>query len=530
MSLPTEIDSAGSVTVSSSGSATTTAASSPYWPTKQTIDTRRQTKNSRKIYSPSQLSSLPGFTDEGPTRDARKRAITTAKNSGKPLKITATQFKLQVDGALKNVYEQMARTYRWAYNEAVAFYKTFGITRPEEWSAKRGYEIRDHVLARAAERSWTAKFPRKLIQQGAEEFVKAVKSSWALYKSKLGHPNRKRQPARPNFHYRLKTDNISRWRFTLPSKACTLRDGRIFLTKSVLREQWGIIDGATVSQRSGKRGVGIDHAFGPDHHPFSEIAICKLISGEIVIRLTCYEREVESKQEVLDERTASSEEEPDESDGTILGSKDQAPRVAISLDPGKRTFLTGYMHEIGCGDIDVDLNMRLLELRQRLQNVDEALAGRYKDMSEPPRGKTRRGLIRRRRKIESKISAIVDDAHWKLAHWLCGVADDIVLGKFYVPGIVRGCICGSTKWVLLRQRHCLFRQRLLHVAGQYRGVKLHLQNEAYTSKTCTHCGKLNERLGASKTFTCGNCGKVFDRDANAARNIMLRWLVETVSS
>ena len=437
--------------------------------------------------------------------------------SDRPIKITATQFKLRLSDAQRNVYEQMARTYRWAYNEAVAHYRTLKITEPEQWSTKLSYEIRDRVLAKATERSWTAKFPRKLIQQGAEEFTKAVKSSWALYKSKLSRPNRKRQPARPSFHYRLKADASSRWRFTLPKGACTMTDGRIFLAKNVLREQWGIADGAAVCQRTGKRGFSVDQAFGPDHHPLSEIAVCKLIGGEIVIRLTCYAQEADAGNDLTDGDGA----------GTIPGSENQAARVAISLDPGKRTFLTGYMNEVGCGDVDVDLNARLLSLRQRLQNVDDALAGRYKAMSCPPRGLTRRRLIRRRRAIESRTSAIVDDAHWKLAHWLCGVADDIVLGKFYVPGIVKGCLCGSTKWVLLRQRHCLFRQRLLHVAGQYRGVKLHLQNEAYTSKTCTHCGTLNERLGASKTFACGSCSKVFDRDGNASRNIMLRWLAET---
>jgi putative transposase len=62
-------------------------------------------------------------------------------------------------------------------------------------------------------------------------------------------------------------------------------------------------------------------------------------------------------------------------------------------------------------------------------------------------------------------------------------------------------VAASTKWILLRQRHCLFRDRLRHVASQYRGVELHMQNEAYTSKTCTHCGKLNESLGSSKVFS-----------------------------
>lgn len=64
----------------------------------------------------------------------------------------------------------------------------------------------------------------------------------------------------------------------------------------------------------------------------------------------------------------------------------------------------------------------------------------------------------------------------------------------------QGGIAGSVKWVLLRQRHCLFRQRMMRVCGRYLGTKTHLQNDAFTSKTSTSCGRSNEQLGSSKVF------------------------------
>lgn len=464
----------------------------------------------RTIYSPSRLSSLPGYTDGGPTRDARKRAISQARADGIAIKISAKQFTLQLDEHQRSVYEKMATAYRWAYNEAVARYRTERVTDPDEWSTRKAYSVRDRVLEKARTCKWTERYPRKLLQQGAEEFTKAVKSSWALFKSKLSSARGRRyQPRRPTFKFRSRKDWTDRWRFTLPKAACTLVDGKLFLCKNTLGSHWGLKQGVVA-----KGQEELEHAFEKDGKPFSEVAVCKLLNGDIVLRVTCYEQ-----------AKATECSEPG-NENQVAGNEESHERVAISLDPGKRTFLTGYVNGVGCGDVDADLNARLGRLYERLQKVDAGLAGRIEGMVAPPVGKRRRRLLGRRRAVESRIAAIVDDAHWKLAHWLCSVADDLVVGKFYVPGIVRGCVASSTKWILLRQRHCLFRDRLRHVASQYVGVQVHMQNEAYTSKTCTHCGKLNEGLGSSKTFHCPHCGKVFDRDANAARNIMLRWLTE----
>ena len=51
---------------------------------------------------------------------------------------------------------------------------------------------------------------------------------------------------------------------------------------------------------------------------------------------------------------------------------------------------------------------------------------------------------------------------------------------------------------------------------------MEIVTEHGTSKTCTKCGEWNTHLGSSKVFTCPTCAFSGDRDACAARNILLR--------
>jgi putative transposase len=48
--------------------------------------------------------------------------------------------------------------------------------------------------------------------------------------------------------------------------------------------------------------------------------------------------------------------------------------------------------------------------------------------------------------------------------------------------------------------------------------------EDYTSVTCGSCGKYNEKLGGSKDFICPYCDYKADRDINASRNILLKYI------
>jgi len=52
-------------------------------------------------------------------------------------------------------------------------------------------------------------------------------------------------------------------------------------------------------------------------------------------------------------------------------------------------------------------------------------------------------------------------------------------------------------------------------------TKLYIVSEAYTSKTCTRCGVLNN-IGSNEIYHCKECDLVIDRDINGARNILLK--------
>ncbi len=77
---------------------------------------------------------------------------------------------------------------------------------------------------------------------------------------------------------------------------------------------------------------------------------------------------------------------------------------------------------------------------------------------------------------------------------------------------------------MLTWSHYAFRALLKAKAELYPWVMDIECNEAYTSKTCGGCGVLNHKLGGSKTFRCTSCGYIADRDINAARNILVRFL------
>ena len=74
--------------------------------------------------------------------------------------------------------------------------------------------------------------------------------------------------------------------------------------------------------------------------------------------------------------------------------------------------------------------------------------------------------------------------------------------------------------------HYRFKMRLINKTRQYQHCKIVLCDEHYTSKTCGECGNLHHGLGGNKNFHCPDpeCDAQMDRDFNAARNILLRYL------
>jgi putative transposase len=85
-------------------------------------------------------------------------------------------------------------------------------------------------------------------------------------------------------------------------------------------------------------------------------------------------------------------------------------------------------------------------------------------------------------------------------------------------------IGSKTARAMLGWSHYRFKQRLLNKTREYPWCKVIICDEHYTSKTCGNCGHLHMKLGSSKTFKCPQCHVEMDRDINAARNILLRYL------
>lgn len=216
----------------------------------------------------------------------------------------------------------------------------------------------------------------------------------------------------------------------------------------------------------------------------------------------------------------------------------------IALDPGVRTFLTGFdpnQTVLEIGKQDVTRLCRLAHHKDKFLSQLDQLQPKWtqKERHEYDHGDPRLAFVkkhwRQRRKIRSlllrlqqRIENLVTDLHWKTANFLCSNYDVILLPKLEVSRLVRKDergqrrkISKSTVRRMLLLSHYKFRQRLLCKAKQH-GVLVLFVNEAYTSKTCTRCGILNHTLGSQKVFRCADCGLQMDRDIAGARNIFLR--------
>jgi putative transposase len=180
----------------------------------------------------------------------------------------------------------------------------------------------------------------------------------------------------------------------------------------------------------------------------------------------------------------------------------------VSLDPGVRTFMTAFSNqgvfEFGISDIK-----RISRLQHHLSNL---------------KGSRKRNA---RARVYKRIQHLIDDLHWKVAKFLTTNFENIYIPEFNVGQMVQSNNLRSvTKREMLALSHYKFRMRLIHAAHKY-GSNIFVVNESYTSKTCTNCGVLNDKLGSSKTFNCNTCGLTLDRDINGARNVLLRALVDS---
>lgn len=182
---------------------------------------------------------------------------------------------------------------------------------------------------------------------------------------------------------------------------------------------------------------------------------------------------------------------------------------AVALDPGVRTFITYYSDS--CFGKLGESNFR--DIYRVCLSLDRAISKRAKaDL------KARRRLGNAVCRIRWRIRDLISELHHKVASFLVRNFDTIFLPVFETSQMVTK-LCSKVARSMLSFAHYRFRQFLKFKAREYSCEVIDV-NEAYTSKTCSYCGKIHN-IGKKKQLKC-SCGANVDRDYNGARGIYIK--------
>jgi putative transposase len=185
------------------------------------------------------------------------------------------------------------------------------------------------------------------------------------------------------------------------------------------------------------------------------------------------------------------------------------PMNYCGIDPGVRTFMTAF------GNTGLtEYNYREKTLKQLDLQIKHLKSNRNK------KHRVRKTIIN---KLETRKSNLIDELHWKTINHIIKNNDFIFYGNIKSHNIVKkGKNCTLNRDIN-NLKFYKFKERLLFKALE-RGCKVHLVNEANTTKTCSFCGCVND-VGASKIFKCKQCNHVFGRDVNAGKNILMKGII-----
>lgn len=188
--------------------------------------------------------------------------------------------------------------------------------------------------------------------------------------------------------------------------------------------------------------------------------------------------------------------------------------ASVGLDFGLKTYLT--LNDGTRIGNPLFLKQDLNELRRRSRALSRCGKGSN-------HRKARRMDLER---LHERIRNRRDDWQWKTCHELCGKYGTICIEDLNLLGMAR--LWGRKVNDLA---FGAFVRKLEHVASKY-GTKVVKVDRFYpSSKTCSVCQYVNERLSLrDRSWTCPSCGASHDRDLNASVNILRQGIASSGST
>lgn len=189
-----------------------------------------------------------------------------------------------------------------------------------------------------------------------------------------------------------------------------------------------------------------------------------------------------------------------------------------ALDPGFRTFQTGIDLQGNIFKIG-DNVLSKLNTKYKINEYYQSILAKIKKCNKSY--KEYRNYMKTKYNFyisKLKITNYIQELHKQTCNYLVNAYDKIILPKFETSKMLQDNNKRFNKMVNSLS-HYQFQMRLANKCKE-NNKKLLIVNEAYTSKACSNCDKLNLTLGKSKEFNCNFCKKRFDRDENASYNIL----------
>lgn len=211
----------------------------------------------------------------------------------------------------------------------------------------------------------------------------------------------------------------------------------------------------------------------------------------------------------------------------------------ISLDPGIRTFQTGYSPDgltVKFGESQIEQINKLHQRIDKLKSDKTKIVHGYNFITkskpsimktEPVRiGQRRRGMKAKQAKLEKKVYDVTSNLHNQVGAYLTDNFEHILLPEFGTSEMVKqNKIRSCTKRMMNSLSFYKFKEKLKSQCLR-KNRKLHIVSEAFTTKTCPTCGQLND-IKSEKIYRCLPCTYELDRDIHGSRNILIRFLSMT---